>query len=88
MNTSMNGKPINMFEITDMTISGNPERHSSGRGRSLALSATFHGDHDEFWIVETLNGMETRRWNTKAVAHIEWVQDSAPGKAESKETKA
>jgi hypothetical protein len=72
MNTDMHGKKINVFEITISTVSGNPERHSSGRGAELYLSANCHGDRDEFWIVETKSGMETRRWNTKAVSYIEW----------------
>jgi hypothetical protein len=82
MNTAMNGRRINLIDITESTVSGNPERHASGRGRQLALSATFHGDRDEFWIVETIDGVEIRRWNAKAVAYIEWVQaDTSTGES-------
>jgi hypothetical protein len=73
VNTEMDGRRINVIDITQSTVSGNPERYASGSGRQLALSATFHGDRDEFWVVETIDGVETRRWNAKAVAYIEWV---------------
>lgn len=40
----------------------------------LRLSATFHGDHDEFWIVLLVNGDERERYNTKFVSKITWKQ--------------
>jgi hypothetical protein len=75
MNTNMHGKEINLFDVHPCwTQHGNPERIASGRGRKLNLSATHHGDHDQFWIIETnQDGWEVRRWHASAVAHIEWV---------------
>ncbi len=45
---------------------------------TLELSATHHGDHDEFWIVVKENGVETRRINAKQVTEIVWLQPAAP----------
>jgi hypothetical protein len=82
MNTNMDGKRINVFDVHPCwTPHGNPERVASGRGRVLTLSATHHGDHDQFWIVEsigddTIGYREVRRWHVNAVAHIEWCADT------------
>ena len=79
MNTNMHGKAINVFDVNPIwTPHGNPERVASGRGRQLNLDASHHGDHDQFWIVETVDGWETRRWNVSQVAHIEWVKEATP----------
>jgi len=40
----------------------------------MHLSATYHGDHDEFWIVQTKDGVEVSRHNTRYVETIEWAK--------------
>lgn len=39
----------------------------------LYLSATFHGDHDEIWIVQVDDGIETARHNPRYVESVTWV---------------
>lgn len=73
MNTSMHNKLIRLIDLDPMwTQHGHPERITAGDGRRLLLSATHHGDHDEFWIVEEVDGQETHRFSASAVKHIEW----------------
>jgi len=74
VNTKMNGKLIDYIELNPMwTQSGNPERISSGNGCALTLSATHHGDHDQFWIVLVKEGVEVARYNPRGVEHIRWT---------------
>ena len=41
----------------------------------LHMSATYHGDRDEFWIVQSdKNGNEVARLNPKYVESFEWVE--------------
>jgi hypothetical protein len=42
--------------------------------KGLKMSATYHGDHDEFWIVEydKDSGTESRRHNIRYVESFEW----------------
>lgn len=76
MNTKMHGKLIDYIELNPMwTQSGNPERITSGDGQ-LFLSATYHGDHDEFWIVLVKNDKELSRYNPRGVQHIRWSGQS------------
>jgi len=70
MDTSMNGRPIaavwwpgNEFRY----IKADPEQ-----GHEIVLAATHHGDRDEFWIVEKVNGKETQRHNPRYVETIIW----------------
>lgn len=42
-------------------------------GFSMVCEQSFHGDHDEVWIVvRSSNGVELSRWNVRAVAEIVW----------------
>lgn len=73
MNTKMHGKSIDYIELNPMwTQSGNPERVAARSGVALTLSATHHGDHDQFWIVMTDKGKEVARYNPRGVEHIRW----------------
>lgn len=73
MNTSMHGKAIDYIELNPIwTQGGNPERVIAGDGRTLQLSATHHGDHDQFWIVVFDCGTEVSRYNPRGVQHIRW----------------
>lgn len=42
-------------------------------GLDIELSATHHGDHDEFWIVTKREGLETSRINPRQATEIVWV---------------
>ncbi len=80
MDTGMNGKKIRAFRIHDHE--GNPRDILTGERdvfstkpgdivTHIYLSATYHGDRDEFWIVEVLGGRE-RRHNLKSVDYFEF----------------
>jgi hypothetical protein len=78
MNTKMHGKSIDYIELNPMwTQHGHPERVTSANGIMLSLSATHHGDHDQFWIVASEGGKEVARYNPSGVEHIRWSPDSA-----------
>lgn len=72
MNTSMHGKPIARIVFSGessyqiMTI-------KSGGLRTLELSATHHGDHDQFWITESVDGREVARYNPRLIETIVWA---------------
>lgn len=45
----------------------------------LHFEGTYHGDRDEFWIVESdARGFELRRHNPRTVDSWEWVEPIAP----------
>lgn len=48
------------------------------RGNQLHLSATHHGDHDEFWILMSrkISGREISRYNVRYVKSIKWADVS------------
>jgi long-subunit fatty acid transport protein len=48
-------------------------RYQSKDRLELELSATHHGDHDEFWIVMKRDGTETGRINPRQVTEISWA---------------
>jgi hypothetical protein len=78
MNTKMHGKLIDYIELNPAwTQTGNPERVVAREGLTLHLSATYHGDHDEFWIVLSMGGTEVARYNPKGVQHIRWTSGEA-----------
>lgn len=74
MNVSMHGKPIAVIHFSGGVggYSGNPERIRSDGVQQLHLSATYHGDHDEFWVVRSIDGKELDRYACRHVDHIEW----------------
>lgn len=80
MNTEMHGKPAQSIEFYD-TMAGNPVEWKAGVVVNreyiarVELSATHHGDHDEFWFVAIdANGNEIARRNAKYVEHVTWVR--------------
>lgn len=78
MNTDMNGKSIDFIDLNPAwTQHGNPERIPAAIGITIALSATYHGDHDEFWIVVSDASGEIGRYNPRGVQHIRWSRPSA-----------
>ena len=70
MNTEMNGKQIASVcwinEHGDSVIKAKDQK-------TLALSATYHGDRDEFWVVEYDDMQEVARHNCRNIASINWA---------------
>lgn len=80
MNTSMHGRKISTIGVPG----ANGElRYYEG---DFHLSATHHGDHDQFWVIVMVDGAEVTRYNARHVGHIVWER-SKPG-AESQELKS
>jgi hypothetical protein len=77
MNTKMHGKRIQtvQFPAHNCQEGQDPYLHSNADSR-LELSATYHGDHDEFWIVEIRDGKEVARFNPRFVEMIVWLPES------------
>ena len=71
MDIKMHGKNISQVFWNEGKESLDAERD----GLSLFLSATFHGDHDEFWIVEMRDGVEIARHNPRYVDQIIWMEE-------------
>lgn len=69
MNIDMNGKKVHSV------VFSNGDTIRDQIGNELALSATHHGDHDEFWIVVTNKGKEIARHNLRYIESIEWADE-------------
>lgn len=82
MNTSMHGRAIASVQFVGGVGNeyGNPETVRADGRRTLHLSATYHGDHDEFWVVESLDGKEHRRFLARHCDVITWMPDSEVAK--------
>jgi hypothetical protein len=78
MNTSDNGKKIKAVYWPDNGCAFGGGMEAKG-ATSYHLSATYHGDRDEFWIVVEESGVETSRINAKNVTQIVWDNDEASG---------
>ena len=77
MDTKMNGRRIKYIELDpSWTSSGNPESVRKWDSTDLHLSATHHGDHDEFWVVVSEGGKEVSRYSTRGIQHIVWLPES------------
>ena len=77
MNTAeMNGKEIATIYWPD-SDDNNTTVLATGGNVLLQMSATHHGDHDEFWIVEyrKINGdfVEVARHNPRYVETFNWA---------------
>ena len=73
----MHGKLIDEITLPDSQEAAG-QYLESGRGDQLHLSATHHGDHDEFWVVlsRRISGREVSRYNTRYLLSIKWADDS------------
>lgn len=78
MNTEMHGKRIVAVYWPDTESEQGRCVKERADGYGLHLSVTYHGDHEEIWIIETLNGQEIARHNPRYVESIVWW---AEGKA-------
>ena len=79
MNISMDGKQIKSVCWTDTESEQGRCLPSGLNGCRLYLSATYHGDRDEFWVVAEKDGHEIARHNIKYIESIEWEQPKEDG---------
>jgi hypothetical protein len=71
MNTEMHGRKIariifdgaSSYQIHEVRSEGNVQ---------LELSATYHGDHDEFWVLKLVDGEEVERYAPRLIETITW----------------
>lgn len=71
MNTDMNGR-----EAKQLWFNGanGDERVVPPTNGKLVMSATYHGDRDEFWIAAVAeDGKELGRHNCRYIGTIEWA---------------
>lgn len=80
MNTKMDGREVTQFMHT--AADGNPYRLEVGSWipdnygaapimiKSIHLSATYHGDRDEFWVVAVCEDGSEVRYNPKALDYF------------------
>ena len=72
MDLSMNGKKIAQVWWPD-TDTEQDRNIKTSPENVIMFSATHHGDHDEFWIIETdASGVEKGRHNPRFVETIYW----------------
>jgi len=72
MNVEMHGKEIAaVFWPDTETEKGRTLKAGDGCD-NLYLNATYHGDRDEFWIVQMKDGEEVARHNPRFVESIVW----------------
>jgi hypothetical protein len=76
MDTSMHGKKIKFASWPDSGNETGQHLQSGEKCGTLTFSATYHGDHDEFWIVQTKDGEEVARYNARYVETITWAESS------------
>jgi hypothetical protein len=67
----MHGKKIHSIYFPSDGIN-DPVCKSCDEFGRLELSATYHGDHDEFWILRIKDGKEVARFNPRFVEFISW----------------
>ena len=81
MNTKDHGKKIRAvyWHDNDCALGNGIDTKD---GVEMRLSATYHGDRDEFWIIVERNGKEESRINPRNITQIIWenVETSNPTK--------
>lgn len=77
MNINMHKKEIKQVWWPDNEAEQGRHISSNDEGLHIEISATYHGDHDEFWIVEykAENGelREVARHNPRYIESIVWA---------------
>ena len=73
MNIDMHGKKIKVISWPDSGEELGRSLTSDDKHGDLTLSATYHGDRDEFWIVQTKDGKEIGRHNARFAESIVWA---------------
>ena len=71
MDATMHGKKIASVYWTDTETEQGRYLASDGE-ITLELSITYHGDHDEIWVVQLKNGKEVARHNPRYIETIAW----------------
>lgn len=81
MNVDMHGKSITAICFNPFVrhLHGEPNPICAGGNKTLHLSATYHGDHDEFWVIESDDGKEIARHNCKQLSSIIWTAAEIEG---------
>ena len=74
MDTSWNGRKINAVYWPDTEAEQGRCLVAGDQCGDLWLSATYHGDRDEFWIVQEKSGVEVARHNMRLVESIQWAE--------------
>lgn len=77
MNTIMHGRPVRKIYFPPYGIDEGGVVESNAI-QGLYLSATHHGDHDEFWVVaydKQNQDREIARYNVKYLEQIDWLND-------------
>jgi len=75
MNISMHGKKIKRVDWPDSGEELGRHLPAGDQHGELTLSATYHGDRDEFWIVRTKDGKEVARHNARYAESIVWADE-------------
>lgn len=75
MDVKMHGRKIARI-IFDGASSYQIHEVRSGGDVQLALSATHHGDHDEFWVMKLVDGKEVERYSPRLIETITWQSQS------------
>lgn len=70
MDRALNGKLVKRIW---WNWANGDETVSASDSVTLTFAATYHGDRDEFWIIQMADGVETARHNARHVATIEWA---------------
>lgn len=73
MNVNMHRRKINAVYWPDTDTEQGRMLWSGDECGELYLSATYHGDRDEFWIVQEKHGTEVARHNPRFVETIKWA---------------
>jgi hypothetical protein len=70
----MHGRKVRRVEFVDGP-SGNPGIWDSRTGQRIEFIATYHGDHDESWLLlRDGDGNELERRNARFVERIVWEE--------------
>ena len=79
----MNAKEVDGKLIANVFWPHDGETISASNDVGLHMDATYHGDRDEFWIVQTdKSGNEVARYNLKYVESFAWVEPISPASSQ------
>ena len=67
MNIEMDGK-----KVKSIYLDGDEYMFAEGK-RTMTLSASTHGDRDDFWVLVYEDMIEVSRHNCKYISSIEWA---------------
>ncbi len=70
MNVKMNGQKIKRIWFNG---ANGDNSVTADDIHTLTLSATYHGDRDEFWVIQEEEGAEVCRHNCRYIASIDWL---------------